>query len=543
MLCLFFTHSHSKIRPTESRSLPQNILLIMVKAPSFSSRASGGSSFGDKFKPWRKGKSTKSKKGGSLKHQLRGLERLLAKTKDDDAERREQLTKSIQDLKQQIANKEVVEKERQNAKKSHGARFLDRQRLTRQWQLFEKQQRQSSTSASSNKELFRLGWDMLYVAHFPHAKMSYQSLFASNKKRAQPRGRALAKLVSARQAICKVLHDDETQFAKVAWVPDTVYEEMEIPKDWTTKLEKETYGYDESESTTEKSVEVSDDRFLPTSENTTAQSKVLEAAEAIEAELDRLEQEEDNNNNLDLDRASQSNTRKAQKGGEKSASPPSSDDDDEDSSRASPQDQPAKSEGGLAKRKRSGSDASSSSSSYGSVSDSSQEADPLEQQQKVPTKAVSQVRPKQKIEKDNDGESSWSSSSSSSDDDSSDDEEASTPKMKPQNKTEESSADSSTSSSSSSSHDEDDTAVRDAKRQKANHLKQEKEEDDEEEPMVQDDGFLIPADDSTNHKKAFANAKQHIPERLTGDKSQGWATQRQKPGQFKRRQQNGRRGF
>ena len=115
--------------------------------------------------------------------------------------------------------------------------------------------------------------------------------------------------------------------------------------------------------------------------------------------------------------------------------------------------------------------------------------------------------------------------------------------MKPQNKTEESSSDdSSTSSSSSSSHDEEDTVTRDAKRQKANHLKQE-EEEEEEEPMVQDDGFLIPADDSTNHKKAFANAKQHIPERLTGDKSQGWATQRQKPGQFKRRQQNGRRGF
>ena len=516
----------------------------MVKAPAFSSRASGGSSFGDKFKPWRKGKSTKSKKGGSLKHQLRGLERLLTKTKDDDAERREQLTKSIQDLKQQIANKELVEKERQNAKKSHGARFLDRQRLTRQWQLFEKQQRQSSASTStSNKELFRLGWDMLYVAHFPHAKMSYQSLFASNKKRAQPRGRALAKLVSARQAICKVLHDGETKFAKVAWVPDTVYDEMEIPKDWTTKLEKETYGYDERESTNEKGVGVSDDRFLPTSENTTAQSKVLEAAEAIEAELDRLEQEEDNNNDndIDLDNAAQSTTRnEQQKGGEKSASPPSSDDDDEDSSRASPQEQPAKSEGGLTKRKRSGSDASSSSSSYGSVSDSSQEADPLQQQRKVPTKAVSQSRPKQKIEKDDDGESSWSSSSSSSDDDSSDDEEASTPKLKPQNKTEESSSDdSSTSSSSSSSHDKDDTATRDAKRQKA---KQE-EEEEEEEPMVQDDGFLIPADDSTNHKKAFANAKQHIPERLTGDKSQGWATQRQKPGQFKRRQQNGRRGF
>ena len=84
-----------------------------------------------KFKSWRKGKSQKANKRSSLKQQLRGLERLLAKKGDEDDDKKVELETKIRELKEEIDSKQQVLQEKKHAERSHGARFLDRQRLTR----------------------------------------------------------------------------------------------------------------------------------------------------------------------------------------------------------------------------------------------------------------------------------------------------------------------------------------------------------------------------------------------------------------------------
>ena len=86
-----------------------------------------------KYKPWRRGKSQNAKgKKGSLKQQLRGLRRLLPKAHDDA--HRVKIQQQIDELETQIGDKQKVEQQKTNARKSHGVRFLERQRLTRLWQ-------------------------------------------------------------------------------------------------------------------------------------------------------------------------------------------------------------------------------------------------------------------------------------------------------------------------------------------------------------------------------------------------------------------------
>ena len=56
---------------------------------------------------------------------------------------------------------------------------------------------------------------------------------------------------------------------------------------------------------------------------------------------------------------------------------------------------------------------------------------------------------------------------------------------------------------------------------------------------LQKDDFLVSAvDDDGQNNNVFANAKRHVPavDDARGDKSQGWATQRQLPGQFRKKQ-------
>jgi TolA-binding protein len=77
-----------------------------------------------KFKPWRKGKSAKSNKRSSLKQQLRGHQRLLAKLPDTDDERLQELQAKIQALESEINQKQQVIHEKKNAEDSHGRRFF-----------------------------------------------------------------------------------------------------------------------------------------------------------------------------------------------------------------------------------------------------------------------------------------------------------------------------------------------------------------------------------------------------------------------------------
>ena len=177
-----------------------------------------------KYKPWRKGKSTKhnggdttggitsAKSHGSLKQQLRGLKRLQQKKMKDRAvsnndtladeqqlqQQEQEIQEKIDALQEQIQMRTISEKERVNAKKSHKLRFVDRQRTTRLYQQYIKQlqqleeQLQQITSTDSNDttvnvqqqqrnkindDLYRLALDQIYIAHFPLDRTSYVSLF------------------------------------------------------------------------------------------------------------------------------------------------------------------------------------------------------------------------------------------------------------------------------------------------------------------------------------------------------------------------------
>lgn len=96
--------------------------MVIVKAPT-------KHGLDRKFKSWRRGKSEKSNKRTSLKQQLRGIERLLQKLPEGDKERRDELEKKVQALKQEIGDKQMVIQEKKHAEKAHGQRFLDRQRV------------------------------------------------------------------------------------------------------------------------------------------------------------------------------------------------------------------------------------------------------------------------------------------------------------------------------------------------------------------------------------------------------------------------------
>jgi hypothetical protein len=58
-----------------------------------------------------------------------------------------------------------------------------------------------------------------------------------------------------------------------------------------------------------------------------------------------------------------------------------------------------------------------------------------------------------------------------------------------------------------------------------------------------DDDFLVAVEHSQETDDVFAKAKDRVPAKIPkGDKSQGWATQRQGPGQFRKKQQLRRKG-
>jgi hypothetical protein len=100
------------------------------------------------------------KSRGSLKSQLRGQERLLTKLLHEETDRRREIERRIQELKTEIQQKQVVEKERQHAKESNGLRFLERQRLTRA----ERSTRKLLSSSSTLEERERYETELRRIA-------------------------------------------------------------------------------------------------------------------------------------------------------------------------------------------------------------------------------------------------------------------------------------------------------------------------------------------------------------------------------------------
>ena len=592
----------------------------MVKAPTTAS-AKGSSHYAAKFKPWRRGKSAKHKKNdedpktakgtgksksSSLKHQLRGLERLLAKTKslqntssppskrdptstpgeeptdgkttsnDHNAKRIQELEDTIDQLKKEQKIRQTKEVERTNARKSHKCRFLDRQRLLRLWQQHYNSKKESSPkipgdlnnskhseksigNSNNNKDanssmLYGLGLDMLYVAHYPLSSLTYQPLFVSNKQRQTPRrGRALAKLVSVRQHILPTLVGVETPPQRAAWIPSHVYEHLLplYPSDWSTSLERATFGTDANSTDTVQttndpsstvdtdnipSSSPSDDPRFSMKSNQSALDQVLQAADLVNAELDRQEQEEQNDEEND-----QTTPPAAWSALEGIGS------SNEDDSTNSSHDDEDKADPLRRRRHQNGSDKSNdrrkdampntadarrdseemdSSSSDDSSSSSDEDGTSLGQPQTPHQKQQTKLQPQIDAEED----SSSSDSSSSSDED-----EGNTRKQTTTHSNE---------GSKRKELAEDMAFTRDDKRTKITSQKghelvipQPINNNDDD-----DNGFLIADDDSTAvdpHTLFDQAKKQHKDDRSAwgrrGDKSQGWSTQQNSSHNHRRR--------
>ena len=427
-----------------------------------------------KYKPWRRGKSQNAKgKKGSLKQQLRGLRRLLAKKQgshdgsDNSDDNFQELQQQIQELEAQIGEKQKVEQQKTNARKSHGVRFLERQRLTRLWQTAEK----LTNRQEKEQEQRRIGLDMLYVAHYP-LQVRYQPLFRK-KERILLDGRNLARRATARG---KILRQAPT-LESVPWIPAQVYDTC--PTEWSNEKERETFGVVKPSASTDPVR--NDDRFS-SAVATDKHAAILQAAQAMDAELDAQEGEEIE----PIDSKVQAN----------------------------------KADNGATAR---GKDMENDESSFseGLVSDSEEEdsdhADPLAKSNLAGPTVHKQTNDEPPAAKDPSSEDDSSSDDSSSSSSSSSDEES------------DNDDDEKIDSTKQSTHTEESSKTINARQELA---KAEGKNDDDD-----DDDFLVSADAAPDATDIFANAKEHVPsmDEARGDKSRGWATQRQRPGQFKKR--------
>jgi len=179
-----------------------------------------------KFKPWRKGKSSKkaaiTRDAGSnsakrptntsLKNRLRGQKRLLAKLQKDGKTGKEDdgkdgnddqgssdvtvagVKQSIAQLERDIALYETREREKKNASKYHQVKFIERQKLTRLEKSVKRQLQalQLDTDGASVKNQQRacqlrqqiesIAMDQLYIAFYPSDR-KYVALFADGYHR------------------------------------------------------------------------------------------------------------------------------------------------------------------------------------------------------------------------------------------------------------------------------------------------------------------------------------------------------------------------
>lgn len=233
-----------------------------------------------KFKPWRKGKSKNSKAKSSVKHQLRGQERLLAKLASDDSERRKEIEMKIKDLKRQIDQKKATEVERQNASKSHGIRFLERQKLVR----MERNARRNAKTVNEHI-LRKIALDQVYVAHFPH-DIKYMPLFRKSERIVDDQ-RMLRRRAITRQRILKMVNDTDE---RVQWMSESQYKCL--PTSWTIEQEEAMFGrrlMNDNKKVSEEKELVNDSRFTLSVNH----EKLIKAAEKFDNEEDLLAGEDD----------------------------------------------------------------------------------------------------------------------------------------------------------------------------------------------------------------------------------------------------------
>jgi rRNA-processing protein Efg1 len=519
----------------------------MVKAPT-------KHGLENKFKSWRKGKSEKSNKRSSLKQQLRGLERLLSKLNKADAggedgnndieQRRVELQTKIQTLKQEIDGKQHQLLCKKHAEKSHGPRFMDRQKLTRQEKQVRGQRVCGTESSPSTKDqqqaeketmLFKLALDQAYVAHHP-TDVKYIPLYKKGRRvidqsrqlyrRAVTRKRILKGLASSESCNKQTNEDDQgrsksaaaaaasslvsaagsDRWERVNWISSDLYDRL--PTDWTIQDEERVFGGSISRSkkdnvTPKQRQEglktLNDNRFAMQSSH----EAMITAAERFEAEFD---EEKDGKQQVEQEQ-------EQEQGDEKNI-------DHTDNEHRSINLTEQNKDGCTKRKINDDSDSESSDSSSDNDADDDDgdenldEVDPLVRRQVQVSKKVETQKDSQHTEtigdSDDDNDSSSSSSDSSSDTD-----------------------------SSSDGNDDDD----DRRNEKTNRSTLDIDNDDSNSDDDEVDDFLVDAadEDEGDGNKPINVFERHTTSQIPawgearGDKSRGWETQRQRPGEFKRK--------
>jgi hypothetical protein len=503
-----------------------------------------------KFKPWRKGKSEKSNKKVALKQQLRGHERLLSKlpvpvspdinSNDPPDTRREELVAKIEALKSEISQKAKSLDEKKMATQSHGQRFLDRQKLTRQ----EKQVRKSlDDDANTQQLLYKLALDQAYVAHHPN-DVKYMPLF-SKGGRVVDQSRQLYRRAVTRRRIVRELAataaagTGTSTTEKVNWMAPDQY--ARLPLDWSIEEEEKMFGGSISRSGIAAAKKEAADKIQQDSRfatTTTTNDALLQAAAQMESQLDQQEQDEEQTRKKDNNSA------------DCSLSVNSNDDDDDNDNDDSESTDKVRKVVQKSTKTAPPRQIEETSSSEEEDNEEDDDADPLKKttttkpttakvaQKKPtpPTKAAQKkpTPPTKAIEPNSGSSDDSDSSDSSSDEEEEADGTAAQPNKKPSKpsplKAKDASDDSSSSSSDDSSSEEEEEEKKDNAEKAAPKQKQKAHGDKDDEV----DDFLVDVADDSN---VFEKAAQHVPERNEGrgDKSRGWETQKQRPGQFKKK--------
>ena len=423
-----------------------------------------------KFKPWRKGKSTKNKSPGgatgtggsskssssraSLKNTLRSQRRLLQKLPADgsscDPATRAGIEATIAQLEAEIAAKQQTQKERKNAEKYHQVRFFDRQRLVRLERTVRRSLDEAAAAADAEEaarlraELDDIVRDKLYVAFFPN-DTKYFSLFRGGE-RVVDDGPTAEKRQMIRNRIAQEYHGG--RLTSKSWFNLEEIKEMKSPL-----AAKSSAGSDPSAGKRKRAADAS----------TKATNKAVKKVASGK-------KEEDDRDGVVARNVKASNS--------------------------------------------SGGDDSSSSSSSSSSGDDDSDSEQHE------SKVIAKPTEKDDVEELGNSDDSDSSSSSSSSSGGSSDSDSS------------SSSDSdSDSSSSDDSEDEDEGSNK-----KANaSLRAEPQPTTPAANEESDDDFFADDGDGGDvFEKAAQYSTGYEYEEAKGDKSRGWTTQKQRPGQWKK---------
>jgi hypothetical protein len=424
-----------------------------------------------KFKSWRRGKSQKANKRSSLKQQLRGHQRLLNKLPEDSDKEKREELKA----KMKVLEVEIAQKQTSITEKKHAEQSHGQRFLDRQRLTRKEKAIRKSGGDNNSKELFSIALDQAYVAHHPN-DVKYMPLF-SKGQRVVDVSRQLFRRAVTRKRILKELASSKTQ--RLHWISSEQYERLPLDIDWTIQDEERVFGGTMSRQglKDKKSLQTEDSRFSVATEH----NAVLQAADQVDEDLnEETEKKEDD------------------------SSDNNSDSSDSETEQAKP----------ITAKTKAKDDSNSDSDS----SEDDDDADPLKK--KTPQKVSKPIQSKSQQKEDS------SDSSSSSDDSDSDDDDEKEPQKKELSKKDDSSSDSSSSSdSNNTSEDEEDEKPKKAV------------EPEPKEPEEEEDDFLMDAADDKDTTDVFQKTTAQLPAMglYRGDKSKGWGTQQQRPGEFKKR--------